>query len=140
MDKDVLEIMTYDGRGYKPLVDFGSWRVAMLHNGGKNELESIEKMERHTETDEVFVLLKGKGVLVMGVNQPQVGAIELKSMAFEQFYNVRQSSWHTVWLSQDASVLLVENRDTGELNTEFSHLTRQQVEMILEKVRLGQIK
>ena len=34
-----------------------------------------------------------------------------------KIYNVRRNTWHTVLLSREASVLIVENRDTGEANS-----------------------
>ena len=30
MEKGLLEIFTYTGDGYKPLIDFNCWRVALL--------------------------------------------------------------------------------------------------------------
>ena len=54
-------------------------------------------------------------------------------------YNVRRNTWHTVLLSQDASVLLVEECDTGEKNTEYLELSMELHHQIKEIAQKGQI-
>ena len=132
MDESLLEIRTFEGIGYKPLIDFGTWRVAILRYLDDIQPDRINGMERHTETDEVFVLLKGRGVLIMGGNGAQVNGIFSQVMEDGKLYNVKRHAWHTILLSRDASVLLVENRDTGALNSEHADLSEEQREQILK--------
>ena len=66
MDESLLEIQDYDGAGFKPLIFFGSWRVAILRYLDDLQPDQIDSMERHTETDEVFVLLRGRGTFNFG--------------------------------------------------------------------------
>ncbi len=61
MDNETLEIKQYTGEGYQPLIDFDTWRVAILRWAEGSLPENIETMERHTQTDEVFVLTGGSG-------------------------------------------------------------------------------
>jgi hypothetical protein len=49
-----------------------------------------------------------------------------------KLYNVKQKVWHTILFSRDASVLIVENRDTGPHNTQFAELTLEQKRLIVE--------
>lgn len=72
----------------------------------------IDSMERHTETAEVLMLLHGTGVQLRGGNQARVNGISPQAMDHGKIYNVKCNLWHTVILSRDASVLVVENRDT----------------------------
>jgi hypothetical protein len=132
MDESVLEIREYKGEGYKPLVDYASWRVAILRYIDELEPDRIETLERHTETDEVFVLLHGQGVLLMGGNAATVNAIVPQALEPGKLYNVKRNAWHSTLLSQDASVLIVENRDTNESNSEYARLTSEQKRSILE--------
>ena len=60
MDKKLLEICEFTGIGYQPIIDFSTWRVAILNYIDEIRPEKIEKMERHNETNEVFVLIKGR--------------------------------------------------------------------------------
>jgi ureidoglycolate hydrolase len=89
-------------------------------------------MERHTQTDEVFVLLEGQATLILGGNSERVESIQVQDLAISTLYNVKQNAWHTILLNQDASILIVENRNTGEDNTEYFRLSREFKKMILE--------
>ena len=42
-----------------------------------------------------------------------------------KIYNVKKGVWHTHTLSQDAKVLVVENRDTTYDNSPFTSLNRR---------------
>jgi ureidoglycolate hydrolase len=132
MDKALLEIRNYNGEGYKPLIDYGTWRVAILRYLDALQPDRINSMERHKETDEVFVLLKGRGVLIIGGNRDQVDRVRPQTMELGDLYNVKRDVWHTILLSRDASVLIVENKDTGEDNTEFDSLRTSHRQMILD--------
>jgi ureidoglycolate hydrolase len=137
--ESLLEIRDYRGAGFKPLVDYGEWRVAFLRFLDELQPDRIQTMERHTATDEVFVLLSGKGVLILGGNEPRVNAIYPQGMQLEKIYNVKRNTWHTILLSADATVLLVENKDTGEYNSETTGLSPEICRSILETARREQM-
>lgn len=137
MDESLLEIREYTGAGYQPLVAFENWRVAMLRYLDALHPDRNDSMERHMETDEVWVLLQGQGVLILGGNGGQVDGIHPQTMEAGKVYNVRRYAWHTVLLSRDATVLLVENSDTGEQNTEFTHIPVELRPLIAELAQRG---
>ncbi|MEA4883436.1 MAG: hypothetical protein VB144_07255 [Clostridia bacterium] len=110
--------MTSDG--YSPLIDFGEWRVAVLRFCDGVAPGNIRSMQRHDETDEVFVLLAGKCILFAfesGAPDGSVESMRALEMNPMKAYNVRRSVWHTHVLSPDAAVLIVENRTTSEVNS-----------------------
>jgi len=131
MDERLLEILKFDGEGYKVLVKYAGWRVAVLRYIDELQPDKIESMERHTETDEVFVLLYGQGILLVGGNEAQVNGINPQVMENGIIYNVKRNSWHGILLSRDASVLIVENHDTDRSNSEYTSLTIEQRQSIL---------
>jgi len=122
MNKKYLIIHEYDGEGYKPLVDFCTWRVAFLRFIDELIPANIQKLERHLETDEVFVLLSGKAVLFLGEGDREMEKLYSEVMDAGKLYNVRQNTWHVCVLSRDATILLVENSNTGRENTEYIEL------------------
>lgn len=132
MDERLVQICAYTGEGFKPLVFFGDWRVAVLNYAAGMHPDNNKTMERHTETDEVFVLLKGSGVLLIGGNGPQVDEIIPQEMETGLLYNIRRDVWHTILLSRDASVLIVEQADTGEHNSEYAALSDRFHRQIVE--------
>jgi len=131
INKNLLEIREYTGKGYSPVVDFEEWRVAILNYSDDLLPENLTKMQRHNETDEVFVLLRGRCILFLGEGHETVSSVYGEDMALFKIYNVKQSAWHTHTLSRDAMVLIVENRDTTYDNSPFCALTHKQHESIL---------
>lgn len=108
---DGLDIIDYEGAGYKPAVKFEAWRVAFLKHA--DSFDRIVKLERHMETDEIFMLLEGEATLIIGLEKTLV------PMEKHKIYNVKKGTWHNIKVSEDAKVFIVENDDTTVNNTEY---------------------
>jgi ureidoglycolate hydrolase len=139
MDETVLEIREYIEEGYKPLVDYADWRVAILNYIDELRPDQNTRMERHMETDEVFVLMRGRTVLFMGGNSPQVEVITPQVMEPGKLYNVKKGAWHNILMTRDASILLVENRNTDDDNSEYFYLTPEMHNQVMEIAKTNQI-
>ncbi|MEJ5225091.1 MAG: hypothetical protein WHV44_11600 [Anaerolineales bacterium] len=126
MNANLLETHEYLGEGYKPLIDFNCWRVAVLRYLDELHPDRISYFERHNETDEVFVLLQGQAVLLIGEGGESVESFTPQVMRPGVLYNVKQGTWHAVVLSRDATILLVENRDTARENSSYYNLRPEQ--------------
>jgi hypothetical protein len=135
MNTNLLEMHEYLDEGYKPLIDFNCWRVAALRYLDELRPDQIAAFERHKETDEVFVLLQGQAVLFMGKGDEQVEEMIPHAMKPGIFYNVKCGAWHTVALSRDATILLVENRDTARENSDYCPLRPDQSAFLVETVQ-----
>ena len=134
--KGLLEIREYTGVGYQPVVDYGAWRIAILRYIDELLPQNIGKMQRHNQTDEVFVLLAGHCMLFIGEGDDQIASIYAQDMDPQKLYNVKQGCWHTHTLSEDATVLIVENRDTGTENSPEIGLDVSQRDKIVELTHL----
>ncbi len=132
MDETLLEIKTYNKEGYRPVIDYDSWRVAILNYCDELLPENITKLQRHDETDEVFVLLKGKCILFLGEGEEEISEIYTQSMEPFKLYNVKKSVWHSHTLSEDAMVLIVENKDTTDANSPEIELSKSQRKKLIE--------
>lgn len=128
----LLEISAFDGVGYLPLVDYGEWRVAMLRFEPNLAADMIRTMQRHEETDEVFVLLEGRCILFVSADADDADAIEAADLEPLKLYNVKRGVWHTHTLSADASVLIIENRDTTLANSPLTDLSEAQRAQIVQ--------
>jgi mannose-6-phosphate isomerase-like protein (cupin superfamily) len=135
MEKEMLEIHEYQGEGYKPLIDFNCWRVAVLRYLDELQPDRISYFERHNETDEVFVLLQGQAVLFMGQGEDTVDEMFPYVMKPGVFYNVKCGAWHTVALSRDATILLVENRDTARENSTYFTISDEKSAFLVQTVQ-----
>lgn len=131
ISEKLLEVREHRTSGYLPLVDFTTWRVAVLNFAEELRPENITRMQRHNETDEVFVLLRGRAVLFVGEGDEQVTEIHAQPLEPHRIYNVKQAVWHHHTLSEDAMVLVVENRDTTYDNSPFCALSTSQQREIL---------
>ena len=131
MDEKLLEIREYNGEGFRPLILFGSWRVAILNYLDELLPRNITRMERHMETDEVFILTRGRATLLLGGVDSHVDGVLSQPMEAGKLYNVKRYSWHSILMSRDASVLLVENVDTAEGNSEYFNLSKKCLDEIL---------
>jgi hypothetical protein len=129
----LIEIRTHTDAGYRPLIDFGAWRVAILNFSDDLRPENIDAMQRHNATDEVFVLLRGRCLLFVGEgDDDSITAIYAQPMVPCTIYNVKKSIWHTHALSPDAKVLVVENQDTTYDNSPFCPLTGTQRKSLIK--------
>ena len=139
MDETVLEICEYTEDGYKPLIDYGDWRVAILNYIDELRPDQNTQMERHMQTDEVFVLMRGRTILFLGGNDAKVDAITPEVMESGKLYNVKKGAWHSILMTRDASILLVENRDTDDENSEYFHMTAEMHNQVLGIAKAHQI-
>ena len=108
-----LEASAPFGGGYEVMARYGSWRVAVITWAERFQRENLRRLERHTETDKVFVLMAGEAVLMIG---PEGIPVEMEPY---KVYNVTRDTWHAIAVSKDAQVLICENLDTGLENTAY---------------------
>jgi ureidoglycolate hydrolase len=130
MKRELIDIIKISQEGYTPLVDYQTWRVAVLKFCDDVRVDRLDSMQRHLETDEVFVLLEGSCVLISGGNGERPGEVECVSMVKNQLYNVKKGVWHTHALDEEGSVLIIENQDTCDKNSPTESLNREQIEAI----------
>jgi hypothetical protein len=132
INERLLEIRSFEGAGYQPLIDYDKWRVAILRYCDDLLPERIFAMQRHNETDEVFVLLEGRCILFLGEGNDTITSITAVDMVPRKLYNVKRGVWHSHTLNNDASVLIVENRDTTIQNSPKKLLNDNQRRRIVD--------
>jgi hypothetical protein len=131
--ENLLEISEYTGEGYRPLIDYGEWRVAILRYIDELLPENISRMQRHVETDEVFVLLSKRCLLFLGDGAESIGEIHAQDMLPLRLYNIKRGTWHTHTLSEEATVLIVENGNTAAANSPEIRLS------VAQRQKLGEL-
>ncbi len=130
MNKEYIDITTYEGEGYKPMIDYESWRVAILKYCEELEVQNLKTMQKHDETDEVFVLLEGNCTLFVGGKGDAIHEVDGIAMEPLQLYNVKRGVWHTHTLDKLGRVLIVENKDTSDVNSPKVNLSMEQIEQL----------
>lgn len=135
MKKQSIEIVEFQEEGYKPLVDFEAWRVAVLKYCEDVRIENIKTMQRHLETDEVFVLLNGSCTLISGGTADEVNEIEITKMEPHKIYNVKKGAWHNHVLDEQGEVLIVENQNTSDDNSPILKLNPDEIAKIRDLLK-----
>jgi mannose-6-phosphate isomerase-like protein (cupin superfamily) len=119
-----LKIESYDGEGLKRAVESGSWFVAIKNWKPANDVNGFDMLERHMQTDEVFVLLSGACTLLVDASPNDdasaVGCVKMEPM---KVYCIPKGVWHNTITSKDAKLILMENRDTSMENSEIKTLS-----------------
>ena len=103
-----VTISRFAGTDFQVMTQFEGWKIGLLRHSQR--FSACCQMERHLETDEVFVLLDGSATLY----------VENETYHMEKctVYNVKKCAWHHIVVSEDATVLVVENSNTSRDNTE----------------------
>lgn len=114
MEKN-FELGLYHGIGYAPLFRSNhDWMVA-VYNG----TPFPGYLERHTTSDEAFILMAGRAILLVGDNGPDAASVLPVELAPFQAINIKLSVWHGLITSSDARVLIVENHDVTRDNSDY---------------------
>ncbi|MFP4561865.1 MAG: hypothetical protein ACLFRY_01030 [Spirochaetia bacterium] len=126
MNKNI-EVLQNNNYGYTPLVDFEKWRVAGLNHFEVVDIESLERVERHLFTDEVFILTEGKAFLIVEKDNNDGECFDTIKMNKNIVYNVKKGKWHHIVMEKDASVIIIENSNTNLDNTEYKSIIETEI-------------
>jgi len=132
MKKEFLDVVEYDGEGYMPMVDYQSWRCAVLRYCEELEVQNLDNMQKHDETDELFILLEGDFVLFIGGKDDDLSEIDAVKLEPLKIYNVKKGVYHTHTPVKGSTVLIVENQDTCDDNSPKVKLTEEHKAKIME--------
>ena len=110
--RQIIEKSLHLGQGFKVMTEFEGWKIGFLRYSDR--FSKFDRLERHLLTDEVFVLLDGEAVLYTDKE-------EIK-MEKNFIYNLPKAEWHHIVVSKDAYVMVVENANTGDDNTEIKFI------------------
>lgn len=114
MKDEIMQVIDYREDGFKPLLSFEDWRVAGLNYTESSDVDAQQyQVERHLQTDEVFILTEGQAWLLVGDNSCEYGTVQLVPMDQGVVYNIRMGTWHGTIMAPGARILLVEKKDTG---------------------------
>ena len=119
-----------NGSGFDTIHTFDTWKVAFITSATQyGDLNDLKIVKRHTQTDEVFVLVKGEATIFTGDGDE---SLKRTPMEKEKLYNVKKNTWHHVQVSEDALLVVVENNGTTKENTETKVLTVEEIKEIRE--------
>ncbi len=117
---DILTVKKHDKGGYSICIDSAeTWIVAVNNAGPASDPDEVTFLGSHPNTDETFVLVKGKACIAVA---PYDTPEEFSIQAMEQgvCYNVHRKTWHTVLMAPGSSVVICENRNPASERHQLS--------------------
>lgn len=126
-------IFSHEGEGIRCVYDNGNWVVCIKNWKPNNDIENIERLEVHHATDEQFIMISGKAVLLSAVRENGAFRIEVIPMESGKVYNVPQGTWFNTIAMKDAKMAYVQNAGTTAENSEYCNMTAEELKLVKEK-------
>jgi hypothetical protein len=110
MQSDPIVVSGREESGYGVCIDSAErWIVAINNSGPLSDPNAAEFLGCHPDTDETFILVRGKSCLAWA---PHDRPEDFTVLPMEQGVccNVRRNTWHAVFMAMGAKVAICENR------------------------------
>ncbi|GAA0310436.1 mannose-6-phosphate isomerase-like protein (cupin superfamily) [Gracilibacillus halotolerans] len=120
----------YDGEGMSKVYVNDEWMLGIKNWKPENDRNGFTNLERHNETDELFVLLEGECTLVYGTEENGQFHFGRVKMVKNKLYNIPKGLWHNTITEKDTKLVLMEASDTSMDNSEIVELSRDQINEI----------
>lgn len=134
---NIIDHYQYQEQGYNPFLITEKWQVAFLNYAPAEALEAIDKLDVHHYTDEAFILLSGRSVLIAAtIQDDKIVEYEAIDMKPNIVHNIRKNVWHKIAMSEGSQVLIIENENTHLDDFEFYHLSMEQQQHLRDVVTL----
>ena len=127
----------YFGEGFSPVMDFDGWRVAMKRWAENTSPAKFHSVDRHNETNEVFILTQGQADILLKDGSRRPTEAYLTPMELNVAYSVQAGAWHHVFMSEDAHIIVFERANTSRENSDHYELDADTIASIRSRVRIG---
>ncbi|NME67493.1 hypothetical protein [Flammeovirga aprica] len=131
---NITERYTHEGDGYNPFLIREGWQVAQLNYEEESKPENIKRLDIHYQTDEAFLLIQGKAILVSAQIHEDKISYDMEEMKEGVTYNIPKNVWHTIALKEGAKVLIIEKDNTHLGDFEFYDFNEEQEIQFLNEV------
>jgi mannose-6-phosphate isomerase-like protein (cupin superfamily) len=123
-----MKILSYshEGEGMSPVYKNENWMVGIKNFKPVNAIKSLNSLERHNKTDELFALLEGSCTLVSAVETKNGLAFETTVMERGLVYCIPATLWHNTITTPGTKMVLIEAPDTSMENSEVISLSTEQ--------------
>lgn len=131
----MLETYYIKENGYHPFLISDGWQVAQLNFTEEQHIDNIYRIDAHHKTDEVFVLLKGKAVLISAKIKSGNLVFEVELMQPKNTYNIPKNLWHNIAMEKGSEVLIVEKSNTHLNDCSYLDLSKNKINELKKMVK-----
>lgn len=125
---------SFEGEGMKRVYENADWTVGIKNYKPANDRMGIDMLERHNESDELFVLLDGSCTLISAVEGNGM-SFEAAAMEPGRVYVIPRTLWHNTVTTKDTKMVLIEYASTGEANSDFYKLKDAEIQAVRALVK-----
>jgi mannose-6-phosphate isomerase-like protein (cupin superfamily) len=122
-----IESKEFTGEGMSRVYENSKWTVGIKNWKPANDISGIDCLERHNETDELFILLAGRCTLIYANEKDSGLAIEKTEMEPNRVYNIPRTLWHNTVTRKDTKMALIEDSSTGMDNSDIRKLGKDEI-------------
>lgn len=134
MNKGLIETYYTKENGYHPFFIREHWQVAQLNYLPTHTFTTIEKLDLHQHTDEIFVLTKGRAVLISAAIENDIVSFQCVLMMQGVIYNIPVNTWHNIAMDKDAELIIVEKSNTHLNDFMYHPLTELDKEKLKNQI------
>ena len=127
-----IEVKDFSGEGMSRVYENQKWTVGIKNWKPANDISGIDCLERHNETDELFILLTGTCTLIYA--NENSGNLDIQAVKMEPFkvYNIPATLWHNTVTQKDTKMALIEDSSTASHNSNVLSLNGEQIDRVKE--------
>ena len=131
MRPDVYE---NNDEGIKCVYKNEKWLVCIKNWKPDNDIAGLKHLEIHHSTDEQFVLISGKAVLITAErDNGKFVNIELTPMEIGKVYNVPKEMWFYSITRKDTKMAYVQDSNCSMDNSELCDMTKEEIDDIQKR-------
>ena len=124
------DIYSHEAEGIQCVFDNKKWVVCIKNWKPNNDVDQIQYLEIHHATDEQFILVKGKALLLVASWDEKGFDIQVISMDQGKVYNVPQDTWFNTITQKDTKLVYVQDAGTTGENSEYQDMTAEELESV----------
>lgn len=124
------EIYSHEAEGIQCVFDNKKWVVCIKNWKPNNDIDQIQYLEIHHATDEQFILVEGKALLLAASRGEQGFDIQVIPMERGKVYNVPQDTWFNTITQKDTKLVYVQDAGTTGENSEYQDMTEKELEYV----------
>ena len=124
------DIYSHEAEGIQCVFDNKKWVVCIKNWKPNNDVDQIQYLEIHHATDEQFILVKGKALLLVASRDEKGFDIQVIPMEQGKVYNVPQAAWFTTITQKDTKLVYVQDAGTTGENSEYQDMTAEELESV----------
>lgn len=122
-----IAVYEFAGEGMQRVFENEKWTVGIKNWKPANDVTGIDCLERHNNTDELFVLVEGTCTLIYANESKEGLEFGVVNMQPDKVYNIPATLWHNTITQKDTKMILIEDSNTSMNNSDILELDEGQI-------------